>query len=150
MVVLMSNMFWNGETYAIVKAMKATGNREGIIADWKEKVAAWAHMHQTDPNAAAVCAWLPHWQIRPFYTVEELAPMWPALAIAIGHTTQWPAVLKSPRRLEFELDYAGLPTVNGGMLFGRPKYYIVERIHHWANRMFSAEEFEQEMTNAQR
>lgn len=123
------NGFWKSETYAIVKAMKATGNRPGIITQWKERIAEWAQMNRTDPGTAAVNAWLPHWQIRPLYTVEELAPMWPALAIAVSHTTRWPAVLKSPERLRFELDYAGLPwRVADGK-----RYYLVERIHFWKN-----------------
>ena len=134
--------FWQGETWAIVKAMKATGNRPGVIAEWKEKVAQWAQMHRTDPNAAAVNAWLPLWQPHVGYTVEELAPMWPALAIAVGHTSHWPAVLKSPRRLEFELDYAGLPF---HMVHGK-KYYVVERVHYWSK--VSSAEFEQEIFGA--
>lgn len=121
--------FWKGETYAIVKAMKATGNRPGVVAQWKEAVAQWAQINRTDPNAAGVNAWLPHWHPRPFYTVEELAPLWPALAIAVGHTQHWPNVLKSPRRLEFELDFARLPH----FLMGGRKYYIVERLHFWQN-----------------
>lgn len=121
--------FWQGETHAIVKAMKATGNRPGIIAEWKARVAEWAQQNPTDPSAAAVNAWLPQWQPRPFYTVEELAPMWPALTIAIGHTTHWPPVLKSAERLRFELDYAGLLwRVAAGK-----RYYLVERIHFWKN-----------------
>lgn len=134
--------FWQGETWAIVKAMKATGNQPGVIADWKEKVAQWAQMHRTDPNAAAVNAWLPLWQPRVGYTVEELAPMWPALAIAVGYTSHWPAVLKSPKRLEFELDYAGLPF----HLVRLQKFYIVERVHHWSK--ISPVEFEQELFGA--
>jgi hypothetical protein len=59
--------FWKGgETYHIIQAMKATGNRPGVIAQWKETVAAWAQMNRTDPDAAAVNAWLPLWQVRPF------------------------------------------------------------------------------------
>lgn len=131
--------FWQGETWAIVKAMKATGNRPGVIAEWKERVAQWAQMHRTDPNAAAVNAWLPLWQPRVGYAVEELAPMWPALAIAVEHTAHWPAVLKSPQRLEFELDYAGLPF---HVIRGR-KIYVVERLHHWSK--VSPEEFEREI-----
>lgn len=124
----MANMFWNGETYAIVKAMKAAGNRPGIIAQWKADMEQWAAMRPaTDRDAQAVRSWLPHWQVRPLYTAEELAPIWPALAIAIGHTDRWPAVPKSARRLGFELDYAGLPSRE---VEGR-KYYIVERLHHW-------------------
>lgn len=119
--------FWKGETWAIVKAMKATGNRPGVIAEWKDRVAQWAQMHPSDTNAAAISAWLPLWQPRPFYTVEELAPMWPALAIAVGHTTHWPPVPKSAKRLEFELDFAGLPSFQYQGL----KYYVVECIHYW-------------------
>lgn len=121
--------FWKGETWAIVKAMKATGNRPGVIAEWKNRVVQWAQMHRTDPNAAAVNAWLPLWQPRPFYTAEELAPMWPALAIAVGFTNHWPAVPKSAKRLEFELDFAGLPHFKTR----GQKYYIVECIHVWEN-----------------
>jgi hypothetical protein len=87
--------YWKGETHHIIQAMKATGNRPGVVAQWKETVAGWAQMHRTDPDAAAVNAWLPLWQPRPFYTTEELAPLWPALAIATGFTDKWPAVLKS-------------------------------------------------------
>lgn len=119
--------FWKGETYAIVKAMKAMGNLPGVIANWKSRVAQWADVNPTNPDAAAVRAWLPHWHERPFYTADELAPIWPALAIAIGFTDRWPAVLKSPRRLEHELDFAGLPHF---WMDGK-KYYVVERLHFW-------------------
>lgn len=136
--------FWQGETWAIVKAMKATGNRPGVIAEWKEKVAQWAQMHRTDPNAAAVNAWLPLWQPRPFYTAEELAPMWPALAIAVGHTTHWPPVPKSAKRLEFELDYAGLPRLD----FHYRQFFVVERIHHWTHA--TRQEIERELDHAHR
>lgn len=132
------NPFWMGETWAIVKAMKATGNRPGVIAAWKEAVAQWAQMNRTEADAAAVNTWLPMWKPRPFYTVEELAPIWPALAIAVGHTTRWPAVLKSARRLEHELDHAGLPYFETA---GR-KYYLVEQIHSWKNST------QQELENA--
>ena len=146
----MSGDFWKGETYAIVQAMKATGNQFGIIADWKEKVAQWAQMNRTDPNAVAVNAWLRFWKPRPFYTAEELVPMWPALAIAIGYASHWPAVLKSPRRLEFELDYAGLPRcLNTGcdLLLGpnNSRYFVVERIHYWTSLERTREEIEREI-----
>jgi hypothetical protein len=133
--------YWKGETHHIIQAMKATGNRPGIIARWKEDVAAWAQMHRTDPNAAAVNAWLPLWQPRPFYTADELAPLWPALAIATGFTERWPAVLKSARRLAHELDYYGLPRLN----YFR-QYFICERLHYW--RGASKEQIVQEMQHA--
>lgn len=117
------------ETLHIIRAMKATGNRPGVIAQWKADVEAWAQMNRTDPDAAAVNAWLPFWQVRPFYRAEILAPIWPALAIATGFTKRWPSVLKSAQRLEFELDFYGLPHFE---LNGR-KYYVVERLHFWKN-----------------
>lgn len=132
--------FWKGETWAIVKAMKATGNRPGVIADWKDSVRLWAENSPRDLNAAAALAWLPHWQVRPFYTADELAPLWPALAIAVGHTIHWPSVLKSARRLEFELDYAGLPRLEYPTL---RQYFIVERIHNWSKA--SLAEIEREL-----
>lgn len=114
------------ETYHIIEMMKATGNQPGVIARWKEAVAEWAQKNRTLPDAVAVNAWLPLWQPRPFYTAEELAPMWPALAIATGFTNRWPSVVKSAKRLEHELDFYGLPR----LAYCR-KYFIVERIHHW-------------------
>jgi hypothetical protein len=130
------------ETRHIIEMMKATGNRAGVIAQWKGAVADWAQKDRTNPDAASVNAWLPLWQPRPFYTAEELAPMWPALAIATGFTSRWPAVLKSARRLENELDFCGLPRL-GHLL---QKYFIVERIHYW--RQASKEEIEREIKHA--
>jgi len=116
-----------GETYHIVRAMKATGNRPGIIRRWKEDVAGWAQTHRTDPNALAVLAWLPLWQARPFYTANELAPIWPALAIATGFCTTWPSVLKSAKRLEHELDFHRLPRLPDPYR----NYFACERLHYW-------------------
>jgi hypothetical protein len=145
----MSNDFWNGETYAIVKAMKASGNQPGLIQQWKTQMEDWAFARPVnDPDAQAVRAWLPAWQVRPFYTAEELAPMWPALAIAIGHTAHWPAVLKSARRLKHELEYAGLPSfydlreaLKG--VHSPTEYFIVERLHYW--RLASQQEIEEKL-----
>lgn len=126
------------ETYHIIEMMKATGNQPGVIARWKNLVAEWAQMKRTEPDAAAVNAWLPLWQPRPFYTAEELAPLWPALAIATGFTNRWPAVVKSARRLAHELDFYGLPSVR----IDGQKYYVVERLHFWKNAS------EEELKNA--
>lgn len=130
------------ETRHIIDMMKATGNRAGVIAQWKAALADWAQTYRTNPDAASVNAWLPLWQPRPFYTAEELAPMWPALAIATGFTSRWPQVLKSARRLENELDFYELPRLGHGY----QKYFIVERIHYW--REASKEEIEREIENA--
>jgi len=135
------NNFWEGETYAIVKAMRRTGNQEGVVARWKKSVERWALNAVNEPDAAAVRAWLPMWQVRPFYTVDELAPMWPALAIGLGIASRWPNVPKSTRRLEFELDYAGLPH----FVYNGKRYFIVERLHYW--RDASPKEIEKEFEN---
>lgn len=125
----MTRVRGSGETAHIIEAMKAAGN-SSIIEHWKTMVAEWAQMHRTDADAAAVNAWLPFWQSRPFYTAEELAPMWPALAIITGYTTKWPArqsLIKSPAQLEHELDYHGLPRLRVPWR----KFFIVERLHYW-------------------
>jgi len=118
--------FWNSDTYKIVQAMKGTGNKPGIVAQWKAEIEKWALNAVNDPEAAAVRAWLPMWQVRPFYTATELAPMWPALAIALGLRER---MMEGPsaRRLEFELHYAELPS----FWLRNDSYFIVERIHHW-------------------
>lgn len=131
----MSNPFWQGETYAIAKMIKAAGNQPGIVQRWVERVAEWADLMMTPTDAAAVRAWLPFWQNRPFYTPEELAPIWPALAIMAGKTTRFPAVLKSPMRLRFEMDYAGIESFER---FGK-RFYIVERPHYWRGLIERAE-----------
>lgn len=132
------------ETRHIIEMMKATGNRRGVIAQWKESVADWAQTYRTDPSAVAANAWLPLWQPRSFYTAAELAPMWPALAIATGFTNRWPAVLKSARRLEHELDFCGLPR----LAYPWHEYFICERLHFW--KQASIDDISQEIENAQR
>jgi len=124
--------FWNSDTYKIVKAMKGTGNRPGIVAQWKAEIERWAIGAVNNPDAVAVRAWLPLWQVRPFYTAAELAPMWPALAIALGLQTRM-LEAPSPRKLEFELHYAELPY----FWFQDECYFIVERIHHWRQQPLS-------------
>lgn len=122
------NLFWTGDTYAIVKAMRACGNRLGLITEWKDAVERWANLpeYMNLPDAVAVRAWLPSWRVRPFYTATELAPLWPMLALAVGWSDR-PPPIRSPRRLEFELDYALLPYVISN---GR-KFYVVEQFHKW-------------------
>lgn len=133
----MSNDFYQGPTYKIVQAMKATGNQPGVIEQWREMVEHWAGTHP-GPDAAAILAWLPMWQIRPFYSAAELAPMFPALAVALRITPTL-GFQKSPARLANELDFAGLPYIfeNG------VRYYIVERIHHWRKSLITKTQFEE-------
>lgn len=146
--------FWKTDTAAIVKAMKATGNQPGIIQQWKEHMAEWAAT-ESSPDAAGVKAWLPHWQVRPFYTARELAPLWPVLAIAIGHTPRMAPVLKSANRLANELKFAGLPILGSYYTTSTVphEYFIVERLHFWREQQLTQADFErvyQEITDAQR
>lgn len=131
----MSNDFWESDTYQIVKAMKASGNQPGIIQCWKNDMEQWARSN-VGPDADAIKAWLPHWQIRPFYTAAELVPMWSVLAIALRLRERLPPVGKSSNRLENELIFAGLPYIG----FGGRKYFIVEQIHRWVAKPPTQEE----------
>lgn len=117
--------FWKSDTYLIVKAMKATGNQPGVVAQWKSAVEAWT-AKAVGSDIEAVKTWLPYWQVRPTYTAAELAPLFPMLSIALGFTSR-PTSQKSPNRLANELKFAGLPyrEIDG------KTYFIVERCHHW-------------------
>lgn len=128
----MSN-FWKSDTYAIVKAFKANGNRPGLIQQWKDAVEAWATSpeYRNTPDARAVLSWLPNWHPRPFYTAAELAPLWPVLALAVGWSDHPPAITRSPARLENELDFAGLPS----FMWTGKKFHIVERVHYWKEQV---------------
>lgn len=130
----MSNDFYQGPTYKIVQAMKATGNQPGVIEQWREMVEHWAGTH-SGPDAAAILAWLPHWQVRPFYTATELAPIFPALAVALRITPTLQHQ-KSPARLANELDFARLPR-----LAAAQDYFICERIHFWQKQPMTTENF---------
>lgn len=133
------------ETAHIVQMMKATGpDQTNVIARWKGLVEEWASRTYQNPDAAAVRAWLPLWQPRSFYTAVELAPIWPALAIATGSTNRWPAVLKSARRLEHELDFHRLPRLPNPWR----EYFICERVYFWKRATIG--QISQEFENAQR
>ena len=133
--------FYKSDTYLIVQQMKATGNAPGLIERWKDMVAAWA-LCNPGPDADAVQAWLPLWQVRPFYSANELTPMWPALAVTLGVRERFPAI-RAAHRLENELIFAGLPHRR---MMDRP-HFAVERVHYWRNA--PQDEWEKEMSNAQ-
>lgn len=143
------NSFWKSDTYAVIKAMKATGNRPGVIAEWIVRAGAWASAND-GPDAVAVRAWLPLWQVRPFYSAAELAPIFPVLAWMLGGKDRLPPTM-SPERLAFQLDYGGLPRLEKPDLsthYRNPvtgqtaRYYIVEEIHRWSKQPVTQEEFE--------
>lgn len=125
--------FWKSDTYAIVKAFKANGNRPGLIQQWKDAMEAWALSpeYMNTPDAKAVLAWLPHWKVCPFYRTEWLAPLWPALAVVVGWSDTPPPIVRSAARLENELDFAGLPY----FMWGGEKFYFVERVHYWKEQV---------------
>lgn len=117
------NDFWKGPVYGVVKAMKATGNQPGVIKQWVAMAEQWAH-ENPGPEADAILAWAPHFQPRPFYTAAELAPIFPALIVALGLAKRPPKY--SAKTLEHMLDYAGLPRLTDDK-----NYFIVEQIHKW-------------------
>lgn len=128
----------NSETYRIVRKMVESGNQPGVIQLWKNMVEHWA-VRSTSPDAISVQAWLPAWQARPFYTARELAPIFPALAIALG-VTKFMGRLprqKSPAMLARELEFARLPfhEISG------VKYFIVEQTHRIDAMIPMIEEF---------
>jgi hypothetical protein len=139
--------FWTSPLYRTVKAMKATGNQPGVVTQWKEKVAAWAESQKTGLDAQAVLDMLPLWQVRPFYTAAELAPLIPALQTALGFTEK-PGPTIGPATLATRLKRAGLPMLGDGRTYRHPvtgaeaQYFIVERIHHWSKRTLTQQEFE--------
>lgn len=147
----MTNPFWSGPIYGVIQAMKACGNKPGIIAQWVALAHQWALDHR-GPEADAIRAWLPHFKPRPFYTAHELAPMFPALIVALGLTDR-PSTY-SPERLANELDFGGLPVLrrdDESIWFRNPmdrtkveRYYIVERIHYWRKQKLTQEQFEGE------
>jgi hypothetical protein len=115
--------FWQSDTARLVKFMKATGNRPGLISEWKEVVREWAE-RSAGPDAEAVKAWLPAWQVRPYYTAEELAPIFPMLAVVLGWRER-PEPQKGAARLANELRMAGLPHFE----FAGKLYFVVEQCH---------------------
>lgn len=123
------------DTWQIVEAMKATGNRPGVIAQWKAQIEAWANVEPSDADKAAVRAWLPFWQTRPAYTAAELAPIFPVLAVALGLRDR-PKMPFGVGRMRNELRWTRLPR----RMIGDVEYFIVERCHYW--RSASQEEFE--------
>lgn len=127
--------FYKSDTYLIVEKMKATGNAPGLIERWKDAVAAWAMLNE-GPDAQAVRAWLPLWQVRQFYTAAELAPILPMLAVTLG-ITQRPGRVKGANRLANELKLARLPWRR----IGRAEFFAVEQTHLIEEMIPAMEEF---------
>lgn len=117
----MTNPFWKSPVYGVVKAMKATGNGPGVIEQWVDMAQQWAQ-ENPGPEADAILAWAPHFQARPYYTAAELAPIFPALIVALGLAERPPKI--SAKRLEYMLDYGGIPRLTENR-----NYFIVEKIH---------------------
>ena len=134
----MNKGFYQGPVYKVVEKMKASGNQPGVIRHWKSMVAHWAE-HTNSPDAEAVKAMLPLWQERPFYTSAELAPMMPALAVALGvqsFSGRMPAVM-SPKLLAHCLAVSRLPF----LMVDGTQYFIVEQTHRAEDMRPMIEEF---------
>lgn len=132
----------------IVRIMKSTGNRAGVVTQWVSAAVQWA---EKNPGAdgQAVKDWIAHWQVRPFYAPIELVPLIPALSVGLGVLDK-PLPQFSAARLDNMLTFAGLPKLQragGGYWFRHPyrleaeQFFIVEQIHLWKNRKLTQEEF---------
>lgn len=119
------NAFWKSDTYRIVRKMRDSGNKPGVIALWKNMVAHWAE-RTPGADAEAVKAFLPLWQARQLYSGRELAPIFPVLAVALG-LRERPDKPKGAARLANELRMAGLPHRSLAV----ETYFAVERCHFW-------------------
>lgn len=144
------NAFWQGDVWRVMCLMKATGNSPGIIRQWKSLVELWASRNAATLEGKAMLAWLPLWQVRPFYTTAELAPILPALAHTFG-ITQRIQPAHSPLRLSNELSFGNMPYLNMAhgdlQYFPNPatgqmeKYWIVERQKYWSNKYVRIDKF---------
>lgn len=129
----MRNSFWKSPVYQIIKEMKARGNQLGLIQEWKTRIQQWAEANPSVPEAQSVLAWLPMWQVRPFYSAKELAPIFPVLSLMLGFGRM---DAMSPQRLAFNLIYGGLPRLQN-----HKEFFVCERLHHWRDRDISDTEF---------
>lgn len=116
-------MTWNTPTYRVVRKMIESGNQPGVVTMWKNMVIAWIEK-ATGPDAAAVKAFLPLWEIRPYYTAAELAPIFPLLEVALG-VSKKPGRQKAPERLANELKFCGLPSFYRNGI----EFFVVEQTH---------------------
>lgn len=128
--------FWKSDTARIVRTMKATGNRPGVIAHWKRGMEIWVQT-ASGPEADAVRIWLPAWQPRALYNDDELAPIFPVLAVVLGFRDR-PAPVKGAALLANELRMAGLPH----RIIRGKTYFAVEHLHFWRDAVDAAWEQE--------
>jgi hypothetical protein len=135
------------ETRHIIDMMKATGNRPGIVAQWKGAVADWAQKYRTEPDAAAVNAWLPLWQPGRSTPPKNWRPCGRrSLSQPASRTVGLAGLsaIKSARRgWRHELDFCGLPRLGHG---------YTKNISSWSAFIIGAqatkEEIEREIENA--
>tara|TARA_R110002020_G_scaffold298310_1_gene514172 strand:+ start:145 stop:597 length:453 start_codon:yes stop_codon:yes gene_type:complete len=135
--------------WRIVNSIERLGNKPGILRQWIAGALKWAD-DNPGRDAQAIRDWVTHWQMRPFYTATELAPLIPALGVAFGITDK-PMPQFGVKRLANMLDFAGLPklkNIRGDCDFKHPyrcqfeEFYIVEQVHFWKDRELTQEEFE--------
>lgn len=132
----------NSPEYRIVSEILRRGNQPGLIAEWFAGMRAWADAN-TGKDAEALRVWLRLAKARPFYTAHELAPMIPALALALGFADRMlPRAV--PNRLHNVLQFYGLPLLkctNGTNHFiGMGTYFVVEHCHKWRDRELTPDE----------
>lgn len=124
-------------TYQIVNMICRRGNQPGIIREWFDGLRKWAS-ENTGPDAEALRCWMDIARVRPFYTAEELAPLWPALKLTLGLASRLDPA-PGANRLHNELVFHGMPKLQnaetGSFEFfeSHQRYFIVEHVHRWRN-----------------
>lgn len=145
----MSDPFWKSPVYGVIKAIMNPGNGPGIVYEWIKLSHQWALDHPTKPDAQALLTWVPQIQFRPFYTANELTPMFPGIMRALELSNDPPKY--SGRQLALLLDRGRLPVClnkDEASWFRDPKngkvarFYICDRVRYWRQRRLTQEEFE--------
>lgn len=138
--------FYQTDVYRIIQAMKATGNKPGMVRQWRELMQIWALDHP-GADGDAMRAWIPYWRVRAVYTTDELAPIFPVLAVVFGFA-QRAAPAMSANRLANLLEFGGLPQLKG--VFQHPvtgqldRWWVVERLHYYSKIEYDQTSFEKE------
>lgn len=138
------------EVWAIGNAIQRRENDAGLMREWFAGMLAWADANP-GPDAAALRLWLSLAKPKPFYSAFSLATLWPALKIALGMTDKMTPA-PHPQLLENALiAYTKLPmlkNLDGTCLFfhganpNGDRFFIVERLPYWRDKVLSQEQFD--------
>lgn len=138
------------EVYAIGNVIQRRQNDDGLMREWFAGMLAWAEANP-GPDAAALRLWLSVAGPKPFYPAFILAGLWPALKIALGMTDKMSAEPRANLLESALITYTKLPTLqnaDGTSMFfhggnsWRARFFIVERLPYWRDKVLSQEQFD--------